>query len=229
MRNTAVAFVLLILVAIGFVAIMSKVHPGNASPTPAEQDQIDSEKAKSDQQAAAQKSADAKKNLTTFDQVQAGAIHTTLVIADRGTIKIDLYPAAAPKTVAHVVDLCKKDFYKGILFHRVVPGFVAQAGDPKSKTVNGKSIANVDPSETGLGGGGSGTSVPLEAKLPHTKYSIGLARSNSPDSGDSQFYINLKDNNSLDGGYCVFGMITSGQDVADKIQQGDKITSFSVQ
>ena len=71
--------------------------------------------------------------------------------------------------------------------------------------------------------------MPLEAHLPHTKYSVGQARSNELNSGDCQFYFNLNDNASLDGKYCVFGMVVQGQDVVDKIEKGDVITSLTAE
>ncbi len=158
-----------------------------------------------------------------FDKYKQGAIRATLVIENRGTMVLELYPKAAPKTVAHFVDLCKQHFYDGIKFHRVEPGFVVQGGDPKSKDLS------PDQFETnGVGSHGSGTTVPLEAKLPHIAGSVGLARAQDPNSGDSQFYINLKDNGDLDGKYCVFGRVIEGADIAPKIQIGDRITSLTV-
>jgi cyclophilin family peptidyl-prolyl cis-trans isomerase len=168
--------------------------------------------------------ASAEDRAKAFDQYKEGAIRATLTVENRGTMVLELYPKAAPKTVAHFVELCKSHFYDGIKFHRVVANFVAQAGDPKSK--------NLDPSEfdaNQIGTNGSGTTVPLEAKLSHIVYSIGEARAQDPDSGDSQFYINLKDNAAdLDGKYCVFGRVIQGQDTALKIQKGDRITSLTV-
>ena len=79
-----------------------------------------------------------------------------------------------------------------------------------------------------LGINGSGQPVPLEAKLPHKKYSLGLARSKDTASGDSQFYLNLKDNPDLDGKYCVFGRIKQGAEIADKIEIGDRIKRLSI-
>lgn len=174
-------------------------------------------------------------SLPVFAQKAAkeGNPTVTMVVAKRGTLTIELLPKSAPKTVAHFLDLVNKKFYDGILFHRYEPGFVVQAGDPKSKEVDGAKIADI-PSEQAsqqfnLGMGGSGKTVPLEAGLPHTRGTLGLARSQAPDSGDSQFFFNLKDNHSLDEGYCVFGKVTKGLDVMDKIRQGDKITSIRVE
>lgn len=155
-----------------------------------------------------------------------------MVIEKRGTLTIELQPKAAPKTVAHFLKLVDKKFYDGILFHRVVPGFVAQAGDPGSKKYKPSDLSALSPEEIGekyqLGGGGSGGNVPLEAKLPHDRGTLGLARSSDPDSGDSQFFFNLVPNHSLDSGYCVFGKIVKGENVMDKIQNGDRIKSVRV-
>lgn len=147
-----------------------------------------------------------------------------MVIAHRGTVVMELYPRDAPKTVAHFLNLVKKHFYDGIKVHRYVPGFVVQMGDPGTK---GLDPAQFD--EHAIGTHGSGTTVPLEAKLPHDLYTVGLARSSDPNSGDSQFYINLKANHQLDGSYTVFGKVVKGQNVADALRVGDVITSMRVE
>ena len=147
-------------------------------------------------------------------------------------MKIEMYPKAAPKTVEHVVELCKKNFYDGILFHRVVSGFVAQAGDPDSKHFKSSELKGLTSDEVSakfhLGSGGTGAKIPLEVGLPHAQFSVGLARSQEENSGDCQFYLNLNANSNLDSSYCVFGRIISGQEIAADIQIGDKITRFSV-
>ncbi len=144
-------------------------------------------------------------------------------------ITIELYAKDAPETVKHFQNLASENFYNGILFHRYVNGFVIQGGDPKSKKVKGSDIADITPEEVNskfnLGDGGSGTTVPLEAKASHVRGTIGLARSQDPHSGDSQFFFNLNDNLRLDSGYCSFGKITKGIEIMDKLRQGDKIIS----
>lgn len=131
---------------------------------------------------------------------------------DKGTIKLELYPEKAPKTVEHITGLAKKGFYDGVTFHRVVPGFVVQGGDP-----------------TGTGSGGSGTNIPFEENdLKHEKGVLAMARSQSKDSADSQFYITLDAQPSLDGEYVVFGRVTEGMDVVERIAQGDKMTKVTV-
>ncbi|MCS6776054.1 MAG: peptidylprolyl isomerase [Chloroherpetonaceae bacterium] len=155
-----------------------------------------------------------------------------MVIEKRGTLVIELYPKAAPKTVAHFLALTQKKFYDGILFHRVVPNFVAQAGDPASRKYKPSDLNRLSAEEIGakyqLGTGGSGKTVPLEASLPHDRGTLGLARAQDPNSGDSQFFLNLVPNHSLDGNYCVFGKVIRGLDVMDRIQNGDRIKSVRV-
>ncbi len=215
----------LVLAAILLVAVLSKVHPYNGGPPMADQELA---KAEEDKKAAAKPPTPASPaavadGAKAFDAVKDGAIKATLVVDGRGTVVMEFYPKAAPKTVAHFTYLIKSHFYDGTKFHRVEPGFVVQGGDPKSKDMDAAQFTAAQ-----IGTHGSGTSVPLEAKLPHLKGSIGLARSQSEDSGDSQFYFNLNTNTPLDGKYCVFGKIISGDDVPEKIQIGDKIASFSL-
>lgn len=131
---------------------------------------------------------------------------------DKGTISVELNGDKAPNTVAHITGLIKKGFYNGLTFHRVVPGFVIQGGDPK-----------------GDGTGGSGQTIPFEKNdLKHDRGVIAMARSQDMNSADSQFYITLAPQPSLDGQYVVFGKVTSGLDVVDKITQGDKMIAVSV-
>ena len=235
-------FVALILSAVILTSLISKKHTNNGAIPPAEQARIDEQKQIDDANKynATHKISDGKdaKKTTpsatpegapdtsamTFDQVKDGAVKVTMNVKGKGDIVMELYPKAAPKTVAHFVELVKQNFYSGIKFHRLEPGFVIQGGDPESKD------ANVEEFEAkGIGTHGSGKMVPLEAHLLHKKYSVGLARSSALDSGDSQFYINLNDNASLDGQYCVFGMVTQGQDVVDKLEKGDVISTLTAQ
>ncbi|HZO91368.1 MAG TPA: peptidylprolyl isomerase [Chthonomonadaceae bacterium] len=225
------AFGALIGVAILIMALATLSRP-NDGRTFAPKEEAESQSSAASQPPAPKPSAFNPERAQAFDKYKAGAVRATLSVENRGTLTLELYPKAAPKTVAHFVDLCKRHFYDGIKFHRVVPGFVAQAGDPNSKSVDGAELAATSPDDVpmkfGLGSGGSGKTVPLEAHLPHLPYTLGLARSQDPDTGDSQFYINLANNARLDSGYCVFGRIVAGEDIASKIQQGDRITRLSV-
>jgi len=122
-------------------------------------------------------------------------------------IKIELYPQIAPNTVSNFIHLCKKGFYNGLIFHRIIPGFMIQGGDP-----------------TGTGTGGPGYSISGEFKfngvennLKHTLGVVSMARSSHPDSAGSQFFIMVADAPSLDGQYAAFGKVIQGLDAALEI------------
>jgi cyclophilin family peptidyl-prolyl cis-trans isomerase len=133
------------------------------------------------------------------------------IVTSMGTMEIELFPQAAPKTVANFVMLAKSGFYNNLVWHRIVSGFVIQTGDPNTRNGGGD--------RSTWGEGGSSTTVPLEIDSDLHNYVgyIGLARSTDPNSGSSQFYINLANNTSLDGQYTVFGKVISGMDVAYSI------------
>jgi peptidyl-prolyl cis-trans isomerase B (cyclophilin B) len=138
-----------------------------------------------------------------------------------GEIAIQFFPADAPKTVENFVKLTSQGFYDGTTFHRVVPGFVAQGGDPLSKTL--------PAGDRRLGTGGPGYSVKAEFnKQKHDRGVVAMARSQDPDSAGSQFYITLAPAHQLDGNYTVFGKVTSGMNVVDGIRIGDKIKSVKL-
>jgi peptidylprolyl isomerase len=124
-----------------------------------------------------------------------------------GRITILLQPDLAPKTVAQIKTLTKRGFYNGIVFHRVIDGFMAQTGDP-----------------TGTGTGGSDLpNVPAEfSNAPFKRGTLGMARAEDRNSANSQFFICLADSSFLNGQYTVFGQVVSGMDVVDKIKKGDK-------
>ena len=128
-----------------------------------------------------------------------------------GTIVVELYQAQAPKTVANIVSLAQRGFYSNLVWHRIVQGFVIQTGDPN--TQNGGGNRNT------WGQGGSGQTVPLEIdnSLHNNLGYLGMARGSDVNSGSSQFYINLANNNSLDGKYTVFGKVITGMNVANTI------------
>lgn len=132
----------------------------------------------------------------------------------KGTIKFALYEKDAPITSANFVELANSHFYDGLTFHRVVPNFVIQGGDPK-----------------GDGTGGSKNKIKLEVspKLKHDAAGVvAMARTSDPNSATSQFYITLAPTPFLDGSYAVFGRVFEGLDVISKIQKGDKMTSVRI-
>lgn len=126
----------------------------------------------------------------------------------KGDITIRFFPDIAPNHVKNFIDLSSEGFYDGVKFHRVVPGFVIQGGDPNTKTENRGS----------WGTGGSGRNVKAEFnKVHHGRGILSMARSNDPNSASSQFFIVVKDAGFLDNQYTVFGEVTEGMDVVDKI------------
>ena len=129
-----------------------------------------------------------------------------------GKMVIEFYDKDAPKTVANFIKLAKDSYYNGTTFHRVIPGFMIQGGDPNSKSA--------DRSTHGMGG--PGYTVEAEIKREHKRGTVATARLGGPSnpekrSSGSQFFVNVKDNVFLNGDYTVFGNVIAGMDVADKI------------
>jgi peptidylprolyl isomerase len=123
-----------------------------------------------------------------------------------GRVVIALRPDLAPKHVARIKELTRQKFYDGVVFHRVIDGFMAQTGDP-----------------TGTGMGGSGQKIKAEfSKEPHMRGVVSMARAASIDSADSQFFIVLSQSSYLDGQYTVWGKVTAGMEFVDKIKKGDQ-------
>jgi peptidyl-prolyl cis-trans isomerase B (cyclophilin B) len=129
-----------------------------------------------------------------------------------GDIKFSLLPDIAPETVRNFVTLAKNGFYDGTLFHRVIPGFMIQGGDPNTKDPNKKS-------QWGMGGPGHNIKAEFSSRS-HLEGIVSMARATDPDSAGSQFFIVTSDNNTkaLDRQYTVFGKVTEGMDVAHKIE-----------
>ncbi|MDD5586266.1 MAG: peptidylprolyl isomerase [Alphaproteobacteria bacterium] len=129
-----------------------------------------------------------------------------------GRVVIRLRPDLAPKHVARIKELARQGFYDGLVFHRVIPGFMAQTGDPK-----------------GDGTGGSGQKLAAEfSKEPHVRGTVSMARAASPDSADSQFFICFGEVSHLNGKYTVWGQVTSGMEYVDKIQAGSSADNGKV-
>ena len=125
-----------------------------------------------------------------------------------GEIVIRFFPDVAPGHVKNFVKLSQEGFYNGTTFHRIIPGFMIQGGDPNSK--------NPDRSMHGMGGPGYKVKAEFNSK-PHKRGIVSMARANDPDSAGSQFFICVADANFLDWQYTVFGEVISGMDVADKV------------
>lgn len=136
-------------------------------------------------------------------------VNTGTMKTKYGDITVEFYSDDAPKTVENFKKLAKIGFYDGLIFHRIVPGFVIQGGDPHTKQLSNK---------VKWGTGGPGWNVKAEFnKNTHSRGILSMARSQDPDSAGSQFFIILKDSKFLDGKYTVFGKVISGMDIVDKI------------
>jgi peptidylprolyl isomerase len=143
---------------------------------------------------------------------------TLIIDTTKGRVTVAMRPDIAPGHVARIKELARKGFYDGVPFHRVIEGFMAQTGDP-----------------TGTGTGGSGQKLKAEFNAePHTRGAVSMARAQSPDSADSQFFICFDDATFLDRQYTVWGRVTDGMENVDKINRGepprspDKILSVRV-
>src|SRR6266404_2073325 len=140
--------------------------------------------------------------------VQAGDSENTLYLDLKdGRVVIEMRPDLAPGHVARIRELVRQKFYDGVVFHRVIDGFMAQTGDP-----------------TGTGTGGSGKKLKAEfSREPHVRGTVSMARAQSPDSGDSQFFICFDDARFLDGQYTVWGKVVEGMEKVDKIKRGEPV------
>ena len=146
-------------------------------------------------------------NETSMDAYETKNPVVALQIEDYGTVVIELYPEIAPNTVNNFISLIQKGFYDGTIFHRVIPGFMIQGGDPEG---------------TGMGGPGYGIKGEFAMNgfkndLKHTTGVLSMARSQRPNSAGSQFFIMVNDAPHLDGQYAAFGKVTEGIDVAQAI------------
>ena len=142
--------------------------------------------------------------------------NTILMELSGGTVTIELLPDVAPQHVARMKELARAGKYDNVCFHRVIDGFMAQTGDVE----HGNMEDGFNIRMAGTGGSDLGN-VPAEfSKVPHARGSIGAARSANPDSANSQFFINFKDNDFLNGQYTVYGQVTSGMEHVDAIVRG---------
>lgn len=148
-----------------------------------------------------------------------------VVETSRGEFAFETYPDEAPRTVSHVVELVKAGFYDGQRFHRVIPGFVVQWGDPQSRDLSkeavwGRGTAAASGKPIGV--------AEISKKRTHAKGAVAMAHPGIPGLADSQMYVTLANREDLNGKYTVFGHVTSGSGVLDTIQKGDAIRRMYV-
>jgi peptidylprolyl isomerase len=144
---------------------------------------------------------------------EAADLENTLYLeTENGRIVIEMLPEKAPKHVARIKELTREGFYDGVVFHRVIDGFMAQTGDP-----------------TGTGTGGSGQKLEAEFNdMPHIRGTVSMARAASPNSADSQFFIVLDDSRFLDNNYTAWGRVIDGMEHVDAIKKGDSNNNGAV-
>lgn len=134
--------------------------------------------------------------------------NTILMEMTHGRVVLQLRPDLAPKHVSRIKELTRQGFYDGIVFHRVIEGFMAQTGDP-----------------TGTGRGGSGQNIEAEfSDAPHVRGTASMARAQDPNSADSQFFVCFGDAGFLDGQYTVWGQVTEGMEFIDMIKRGEPVS-----
>lgn len=151
----------------------------------------------------------------TLEEMKKMSETKVIIETKFGNMELRFFPEVAPNHVKNFIDLSTKGFYDGSTFHRIIPGFMIQGGDPNSK--------NPDRSTHGMGGPGYTLKAEFNDK-PHKRGRLSMARAAHPDSAGSQFFICVADASFLDKQYTVFGEVASGMEVADKIvaQQRDK-------
>ena len=158
--------------------------------------------------------------------VEVTGTERAVMVTSKGTVTLEFYPEDAPNHVASFIELADAGFYNGIKFHRVIPGFVAQGGDPITRDLTPEQVVAGAP---GVGTGGPGWQQKAEFNSrKHETGTLAMARSQHPDSAGSQFYICLAPQPSLDGQYTVFGKVVEGMEVVTALTVGDTIESVTI-
>ena len=152
--------------------------------------------------------AQGKGNPMSPEEIKKMAETTAVIETKFGNIELKFFPDVAPNHVKNFIDLAMKGFYDGTTFHRVIPGFMIQGGDPNTR--------NPDRARHGMGGPGYTVKAEFNEK-PHKRGTLSMARSSNPDSAGSQFFICVAPSSFLDKQYTVFGEVVSGMEAVDKI------------
>lgn len=162
---------------------------------------------------------------SAFTPAQNVTVPIIVVETSKGSFSFVTYPDEAPRTVKHIVELVKSGFYDGQRFHRAIPSFVVQWGDPQSR----------DLSKEAIWGRGSAAAsgrpigvAEITRKRTHTRGAVAVSHLGNPALADSQIYVTLADRADLNGKYAVFGHLVSGGDVVDSIQRGDVVSRMYV-
>lgn len=156
--------------------------------------------------------ANAKKDANKYAEIEKNPI-VTMEIKDLGTITMELYPKIAPESVENFISLINKGVYDGLIFHRTIPGFMAQGGDPLGNGTGGPDYGVV----------GEFSANGIENNLSHVRGVLSMARSEEMNSAGSQFFIVTTDSQFLDGNYAAFGKVLEGMEIADKIVNSEVV------
>lgn len=237
MKNSAILLATCIFVVVALGVVLKFTAPA-ASPVldedglefqeePYAQNTQNSQNATASQKIATPPATPAKTQETT----QKGSMKTlkdfTPISATKATIKtnkgdivLELYPDKVPLTVTNFLTLAKSGYYDGIKFHRIIPGFMAQVGDPNAKDDSKKAL-------WGTGGPGYTIADEFDPSLKHDAKGILSMANAGPNTGGSQFFITYEETPWLDGKHAIFGKVTSGMDVVEKLEIGDQIQSVT--
>lgn len=225
-RTTLIIVIALLAVAGVLIGILATQCAPEA-PTSGEADQTHSSALDSPEETAEEPAAIFEEEPMHVSTVEVTGTETAVIQTSKGTVTLEFYPTDAPNTVASFIELADSGFYNGLKFHRVIPGFVAQGGDPLTRDLTTEQL------KAGVGGAGTGgpgwTQKAEFNTRKHETGTLAMARAQNPDSAGSQFYICLAPQPSLDGQYTVFGQVTDGMDVVMAIEVGDVIESVTIQ
>jgi cyclophilin family peptidyl-prolyl cis-trans isomerase len=211
MNNNRWAVIALLVVGVAYIVIAANPPAPKQDATTARPAAAPQQSPAAGAQPQAADSGDVSAKKKQYDKpgdmkIDPAKTYTATIETDAGTMVAELYPKLAPKTVNSFVFLAKEGFYDGVIFHRVIPGFMIQGGDP-----------------TGTGSGGPGYSLPAEFnETKHVRGILSMARTQDPNSAGSQFFVMHATAPHLDNQYTVFGKVTKGEEVIDKIVNAPK-------
>lgn len=197
-------------------AIITQSQP---SPTPAVRRASDSSVQKNEQQVITNQGSPTMKQIADFPPNKATQATITTT---KGDVKISLYRDAAPLTTLNFITLASSGFYDGIVFHRIIPGFMSQVGDPISKDPTKKA-------SWGTGGPGYVIADEFGPNLKHDKAGVVSMANAGPNTGGSQFFITHEETPWLDGKHAIFGQVIEGMEIVLKLEVGDSITKITLQ
>ena len=230
------------VISVSSLLILSGCTPPNSQELPVGSGSASSQESPPADQATQTPHVSQEAKLYTPEYVPNGT-EVAVIKTSKGDVTVKLFGKEAPVNVGNFIELAQKGFYDGVKFHRLEPGFVIQGGDPQTKGLSAEKVKElvakqktgaVTPGQPLIGTGGPGYSIKGEFDLKtnphkHVDGSLAMARSQSPDSGGSQFYFTLGAQSFLDGGYTVFGQTTSGLDVVHQLGVGDTIESVTIE